>query len=531
MSVQEVHEHVSRPSRRRFLQGAVATAGLVAVSPTLFIKSARAAGAPPAGAHLAFGADPRHEMSLVWSTPGPVDHPRLSFGGPDGSGTVVAAETRVVPTNLLDPLTTVETHYHQVRLSRLDPATTYGYRIQHDGNEAPVRSFSTAADGPHAFTFTAFGDQGVSGPGQAVVSRIAGIRPAFNLVAGDLCYADGEGTTLPVDIIDFDPLVWDAWFAQGTASAGTTPWMASMGNHDVEPGFGDNGYAGHLARLALPSGGFSDVTYSFRHGNVAVVALDANDVSAEIPHPYSFGGQTAWLDAELGRLRADPTIDFIVAHFHHCAYCTITSHGSDGGVRREWVPLFDKHQVDLVINGHNHGYERTTPIRGGVPTVAAPTGATVHPAQHGTTYICAGGGGRSPNTLGPPGTGFVSNGPAAHDLVLTGEPESAPWSVKAVANNGFLRVDVEPGSPGTATTMAITAIDSSGATVDRVILSRTRRGAPATTAPSTTTSPAASGRRIPATGRANDLWLPAAGAAAGLVIAGAARAARPADVT
>jgi hypothetical protein len=34
------------------------------------------------------------------------------------------------------------------------------------------------------------------------------------------------------------------------------------------------------------------------------------------------------------------------------------------------VPLFDLYSVDLVINGHNHVFERTDPLRGGVAAVA-----------------------------------------------------------------------------------------------------------------------------------------------------------------
>ena len=530
MSIAEVHEYLSRPTRRHFLQGALATAGALAVGPTLWTKVARAAGAPPAGAHLAFGADPRREMSFVWSTPGPVDHPRLSFGTADGAGTVVAAETRMVPANLLDPLNPVATHYHQVRLEGLDPGVAHGYRLLHDGGDSGPRSFHTAPAEAAPFTFTAFGDQGVSGAAQAIVARVTAEAPAFNLVAGDLCYADNLGFTLPADIVDFDPLVWDAWFAQAARSAGSTPWMPSMGNHDVEPGFGWAGYDGHRSRLALPEGGFNEVVYSFRYGNVAVVSLDANDVSSEIPHSYTNGGQTAWLDRELGRLRADPAIDFIVVYFHHCAYCTITSHGSDGGVRRTWVPLFDRHAVDLVINGHNHGYERTTPIRGNVPTVEAPAGATVRPAEHGTTYVCAGGGGRSPNELSPPGHGFISNGPLAHENPLTGEPELAPWSVKAASNNSFLRVEVSPPDGAGLTTMAITAVDTAGRAFDSVVLARQRTpvaSAPTTTAPAGGVLGAGGGREIPATGREADLLVPALALAGAVAAGGVARAAAP----
>jgi hypothetical protein len=38
--------------------------------------------------------------------------------------------------------------------------------------------------------------------------------------------------------------------------------------------------------------------------------------------------------------------------------------GADLGIREEWVPLFDKYGVDLVVCGHEHHYERSHPIRG-----------------------------------------------------------------------------------------------------------------------------------------------------------------------
>ena len=69
-----------------------------------------------------------------------------------------------------------------------------------------------------------------------------------------------------------------------------------------------------------------------RAGNVGVVSLDANDVSFEIPanNGYTGGAQVTWLGATLASLRKQPGIDFIVAYFHHCAYCTCAVHGSEG---------------------------------------------------------------------------------------------------------------------------------------------------------------------------------------------------------
>lgn len=84
-------------------------------------------------------------------------------------------------------------------------------------------------------------------------------------------------------------------------------------------------------------------------------------------------------------------------------------HGSDGGLREAWAPLFDRYQVDLVVSGHVHAYERTTPMRAGQPARQVTSGDTVNPVTEGTTYICVGGGG---NHLYPTWYGSTDAGDA-----------------------------------------------------------------------------------------------------------------------
>ena len=80
---------------------------------------------------------------------------------------------------------------------------------------------------------------------------------------------------------------------------------------------------------------------------------------------YSGGAQTRWLESTLAAARADASIDWIVVQLHQCACSSApTGDGSDLGVRREWLPLFDTYEVDLVLSGHDHGYERSFPVRG-----------------------------------------------------------------------------------------------------------------------------------------------------------------------
>src|SRR5208282_5365007 len=80
---------------------------------------------------------------------------------------------------------------------------------------------------------------------------------------------------------------------------------------------------------------------------------------------YSGGTQTAWLERTLAVGRRDESVDWIIVQMHQCAASSsATGNGSDLGIRQEWLPLFDRYQVDLVLNGHDHDYERSFPVRG-----------------------------------------------------------------------------------------------------------------------------------------------------------------------
>ena len=286
-------------------------------------------------------------------------------------------------------------------------------------------------------------------PAVGNVNGMAGERPVFTLLAGDICYADPGGSGLPADDSGalsgknppgtnlFNPYVWDVFLNQIEPQAAYSPWMFATGNHDMEPLYGktaflgdsaNHGYGGHAARLDLPDNGprTCPSVYQFVYANVAVISVDANDLSNEIQtnKGYSAGAQLRWLTETLHRWRTDPDvasgIDFVVAFFHHCAYSTTNNHASDGGLRDALDPLFTTYQVDLVVQGHNHLFERTDPIKNGKKTRSAPDGSVVSPAADGVTYICAGSGGRprypfrpAPSTGAPPPAGVEPTGPQA----------------------------------------------------------------------------------------------------------------------
>ncbi|GHF67466.1 hypothetical protein GCM10018783_40940 [Streptomyces griseosporeus] len=259
--------------------------------------------------------------------------------------------------------------------------------------------------------------------------------------------------------------------------------MVSYGNHDMEAWYSPNGYGGQEARFTLPDNGPDrrnlPGVYSFTHGNTAVISLDPNDISFEIPANLGISGgtQTRWFEAQLKKYRAAKDIDFVVVFFHHCAYCTSTAHASEGGVRQEWVPLFEKYQVDLVINGHNHVYERTDVLKGGRVAKQLPIGGTAYPETDGVVYVTAGAAGRSLYAFSAEQSyeGHEKDlGSVASFVCVQGgkRAETVEWSRVRYLDYSFLRVDVTPAPKGRYATLKVQGIAETGERVDHFTVAR-----------------------------------------------------------
>jgi hypothetical protein len=545
------HLRRHRVSRRTALKGGASVLAALGATtaPWALAACAQAASTPVAvlGRHLSFGVDPTTQMAIAGELTGkPIGKVVVDLGPDTGYGRSIEAEVRELVSMVPQQdgsIRAADQFYVHAVAQGLTPATPFHYRFRlADGTTTDDAVFTTAPnrEGMAPFTFTAFADQGVNtdpapdgqtgfsdnyykpddtrrsvAPSDAMVALIARQQPAFHLLAGDICYADPSGNGHSVrnngsgsadkGFDNFDPTVWTQYFGVIEKSAAGTPWLFATGNHDMEalyddnsaPGGATHGYAGHAARLDLPANGPSGCpsVYSVVYGNVAILSLDANDLSQEIPTNagYSGGAQLTWLGDRLTALRADPTVDFVVAFFHHCAYSTSATHASDGGVRAALAPLFDRYSVDLVVQGHNHQYERTNPIRGGRTTTAAPDGATVRPEQDGTTYICCGSGGR-PRYSRQPGETDRYRGDTGPDSGTTvagyvagpdgaKAPETVDWSQTRYLDYAFLAVHVTPAATGGTASMSVRAITDRGTEIDRVDIVRTVGGArPAPTA-------------------------------------------------
>jgi hypothetical protein len=165
------------------------------------------------------------------------------------------------------------------------------------------------------------------------------------------------------------------------------------GNHENEA-------ARFYAQFAMPGEGpYAESFASFDVGNTHFVMVDDQPIAGL---EGSDQGQAIlkWLDDDLGRADANrEKTPFVVAINHRGLYTT-SLHAQDGDVkvaRKLLAPIYDRHAVDVVVNGHDHVFERTKPIRAGADPAGDPT---VEAEGQGTRYVVVAGVGADPYRVG-----------------------------------------------------------------------------------------------------------------------------------
>src|SRR5262249_26307766 len=127
--------------------------------------------------------------------------------------------------------------------------------------------------------------------------------------------------------------------------------------------------------------------YSFDYGNAHFVALDSNRPESE------YAAQEEWLRKDLA---AHKQTKGRILFFHHTVHTCVDKPGrrlESAERAKRLEPIFAAGRVQLVINGHDHDYQR-------------------HVAR-GITYIVTGGGG-APLYSVTPDTPFVKKAEMTH---------------------------------------------------------------------------------------------------------------------
>ncbi len=297
-----------------------------------------------------------HSVLIAWRTLRPV------VGGVDLSA--ISPDTHLQkgrfyePTGIRTQEPRASTH-HAILLSHLLPATTYRYQIDADSQALTGWiKFKTFPEGSDAsFSFAVVGD---SGTGNSYQKKIAHemylVHPDFVIHTGDVIYGGKDDA-------DFD----SKFFSIYRASVERIPWFLSLGNHDAAL---DHGIP-YLRNFYLPQNSPGKGRYySFDCAQGHFVALDSNESMSPESEQYR------WLKEDLKHSMAP----FKVIFFHHPLYST-GFHGSSTRLREVLEPLFRRYHVTLVLNGHDHDYERSVPIHGITYVVTGGGGGTLYPAM------------------------------------------------------------------------------------------------------------------------------------------------------
>jgi predicted phosphodiesterase len=223
----------------------------------------------------------------------------------------------------------------------------YCYRLTSNGD--PLTDWASLtlaqpADADRIDRFVILGDSGNGRAAQrAIAARIANAPMDAILFLGDIAYNSGTYDELQTRFFD----IYANLFQR-------VPVYAAIGNHDNRT---QNGKPFEDAFLFPGNGRW----YSFDLGDVHFVTLDTTRIGRE---------QARWLDADLARTDRK----FTVVIGHHPPY-SAARRGPNRGFRRWFVPVLNRHKVELVLTGHEHHYERTKPIEGIVYIVSGGGGA------------------------------------------------------------------------------------------------------------------------------------------------------------
>ncbi|MFI6497587.1 discoidin domain-containing protein [Nonomuraea typhae] len=220
-----------------------------------------------------------------------------------------------------------------VRMYGTQRGTPYGYSLW----EMQVFGGGPDPGGP-SFTVAAAGDiaqqcsSGSSCMHLKTATLVEQLNPEFVITMGDNQYDDAL-------LSDFRNYYDKSW---GRFKAKTKP---SPGNHETyDPAGPLAGYKSYFGSIAYPQG---KSYYSYDRGAWHFIALDSNSFDSQ--------AQLDWLSADL----AATTKRCVAAYWHHPLFSS-GEHGNDPVSRPVWQRLYAA-GAELVLNGHDHHYERFAP--------------------------------------------------------------------------------------------------------------------------------------------------------------------------
>ncbi|HEY2252350.1 MAG TPA: metallophosphoesterase family protein, partial [Planctomycetaceae bacterium] len=347
--------------RREFLGSSLGgLAAALSWSPALFAQDAVAGndsasvGTEPSGPDtlfLSWQKDPTTTMTIQWVGPETSADTSIQYNSPDANPVWQIGKT------ITKPYTNTDLKVHRCELTALKPGTEYQFQI---GKVSPTYRFRTMpAKATNTIQFVSGGDCGVDLHAIGTNILAAKQEPYFALIAGDLAYDNGRSPeTFTAFLQNYHAHMVDP-------KGRLIPMLTCIGNHEVDGSY-NRPRKNAPQYLSLFDGQFPEKTFgAIDIGDyLSLVLLDTGHIEPIV------GEQTAWLAKTLAERQDRPHL--IVAN-HVPAYPSYRApQGKPGETgtgqeqREHWSPLFERYNVDVVLEHHDHTFKRTHPLTNGM---------------------------------------------------------------------------------------------------------------------------------------------------------------------
>lgn len=305
------------------------------------------------------------------------DLSRVSYGPTSALGSQATGSSEIV----MFPY-----RWHSVKLTGLQPATKYYYRLESGSGNSEISSFTTLPGNSYKghIRFLLFSDSQTDSAASGFVVRSA--RDKVNeLYGGDL--DDNINLIMHTgDITGYGPTIsiWTSeFFMPFRPLSANIPFMSVAGNHEME----HQNYYTYVKYddfSAFPDGNaLFEKVWAYRMPRILFLGI-----SSSIADVYG-DTEIAWLDQSLQAAENDTTIDFVFCFMHHPPVSEIWGEGNTAFVNDEVLPVLQKYsKVQQLSYGHTHAFER------GVIESKAPN------ANGDFRISCVGGGGGATDRWG-----------------------------------------------------------------------------------------------------------------------------------
>jgi hypothetical protein len=170
-----------------------------------------------------------------------------------------------------------------------------------------------------------------------VLAQVLPKNPDFTLHGGDIMYYSSVIET------------WAVWFPLMQPMLSQGGFFPAIGNHEsgtptelseyTERFFGGSGFDGTAEYYRIESGG------------VWFFSVDTEE-PLDLSSP-----QGQWLAGAIADAASKPGYRFGIVYFHK-PFLTCGDTGDNPTARQQFEPLFLQHKIPLVLQAHEHGYER-----------------------------------------------------------------------------------------------------------------------------------------------------------------------------